>query len=95
MWSDDPSLARPVPAAGPWTLGAFKTPELKNVALTAPYGHGGNYAALSDVVELIRTGGLPAGSALTEGTTEPWVAPFSEADVTPLTTFLQTLQMSH
>jgi cytochrome c peroxidase len=95
VWSDDPSLARPVPSAGPWTLGAFKTPELKNVALTAPYGHGGNYASLSDVVELIRAGGLPAGSALTEGTTEPWVAPFSEADVTPLATFLQTLQMSH
>jgi cytochrome c peroxidase len=94
-WSDDPSLARPVPSPGPWTLGAFKTPELRNVGLTAPYGHGGNYASLTDVVELIRAGGLPTGSALTEGTTEPWVAPFDEADVAPLATFLQSLQMSH
>jgi cytochrome c peroxidase len=94
-WSDDPSLARPVPAAGPGTLGAFKTPELKNVALTAPYGHGGNYASLSDVVELVREGGLPAGSALTVGTTEPWVAPFAPADVAPIATFLQSLDMMH
>jgi cytochrome c peroxidase len=94
-WSDHPSLARPAPSAGPYTLGAFKTPELQNVALTAPYGHGGNYASLGDVVELIRTGGLPAGSTLTEGTTEPWLVPFDEADVAPIATFLQCLDMTH
>ncbi|HEX3343118.1 MAG TPA: cytochrome c peroxidase, partial [Polyangiaceae bacterium] len=92
-WSDDSSLARPSAIAGAWTLGAFKTPQLRNVALTAPYGHGGNYANLSDVVELIRTGGLPAGSPLTEGTTEPWVVPFDAANDAPITTFLQSLGM--
>lgn len=65
------------------------------MALTAPYGHGGNYVSLADVVELIRGGGLPAGSALTEGTTEPWVAPFDHADVAPLAAFLQSLETMH
>jgi cytochrome c peroxidase len=87
-----PSRVSP-PVAGAWTLGAFKTPQLRNVALTSPYGHGGNYANLSDVVELIRTGGLPAGSALTEGTTEPWLVMFDQANDAPITTFLQSLDM--
>lgn len=91
-WSDDPTLARALPTAGPWTLGAFKTPQLRNVALTAPYGHGGNYANLSDVVELIRTGGYQ-GTNLTEGTLEPWLAPFDASLDAPITTFLNSLQM--
>jgi cytochrome c peroxidase len=93
-WSDDTSLARIAPVAGAWTLGAFKTPQIRNVALTAPYGHGGNYENLADVVELIRTGGLPAGSALTEGTTEPWVVSFDRSLDAPITTFLQSLDMN-
>jgi cytochrome c peroxidase len=92
-WSDDTSLARPPPVPGAWTLGAFKTPQLRNVALTSPYGHGGNYANLSDVVELIRTGGMPAGSSLTEGTTEPWLVMFDQANDAPITTFLESLDM--
>ncbi len=92
-WSDDPSLARPAPVATPGTLGAFKTPQLRNVALTAPYGHGGNYAQLSDVVELIRTGGMPAGSVLTEGTTEPWVTLLDPSLDAPLVNFLKSLDM--
>ena len=92
-WSDDTSLARPAATPGAWTLGAFKTPQLRNVALTSPYGHGGNYANLSDVVELIRTGGMPAGSPLTEGTTEPWLVTFDPANDAAITTFLQSLGM--
>jgi cytochrome c peroxidase len=92
-WSDDPSLARPAPAAGAWTLGAFKTPQLRNVSLTAPYGHGGNYSSLSDVVELIRNGGLDAGSPLTEGTTEPWLVRFDAGSDTPIVNFLDSLSM--
>lgn len=92
-WSDDRSLARPAPIVGAWTVGAFKTPQLRNVALTAPYGHGGNYANLGDVVELIRTRGLPAGNALTTGTTEPWLTPFDPSNDAPIATFLQSLDM--
>jgi cytochrome c peroxidase len=94
VWSDDPSLGRAAPTAGPATLGAFKTPQLRNVFLTAPYGHGGNYSSLADVVELIRTGGLPAGARLTTGTLEPWVTTFDASLDAPIATFLQSLAMT-
>jgi cytochrome c peroxidase len=42
--------------------GAFKTPSLRNVALTAPYMHTGEVATLEDVVELYDKGGDPKGS---------------------------------
>jgi cytochrome c peroxidase len=38
-------------------LGAFKTPQLRNVALTAPYMHDGSEATLRDVVEIYDRGG--------------------------------------
>ncbi|MBK7875707.1 MAG: cytochrome-c peroxidase [Planctomycetes bacterium] len=37
--------------------GAFKTPTLRGVALTAPYMHDGSLATLKDVVEFYRRGG--------------------------------------
>jgi len=37
--------------------GAFKTPGLRNVALTAPYFHNGGYATLRSVVEFYNRGG--------------------------------------
>jgi cytochrome c peroxidase len=91
VWSDDVWEARDAPLAGPWTFGAFKTPQIRNVALTAPYGHGGNYVQLSQVVDLIRTGGMPAGSPITSGTVEPWVAPFDPSSEAALVAFLQIL----
>jgi cytochrome c peroxidase len=42
--------------------GAFKTPTLRNVTLTAPYMHTGELATLEDVIELYNKGGEPAGS---------------------------------
>ncbi len=38
-------------------VGAFKTPTLRNVALTAPYMHDGSLATLEDVVEFYDKGG--------------------------------------
>jgi cytochrome c peroxidase len=40
-------------------LGAFKTPSLRNVALTAPYMHDGSIATLEAVVEFYDRGGNP------------------------------------
>lgn len=37
--------------------GAFKTPTLRNVALTAPYFHNGGYSTLRQVVEFFNRGG--------------------------------------
>ena len=41
----------------PEDRGAFKTPSLRNVALTAPYMHDGSVATLEDVVEFYDRGG--------------------------------------
>jgi cytochrome c peroxidase len=38
-------------------LGAFKTPSLRNVAQTAPYGHAGQFTSLVEVLEFYRRGG--------------------------------------
>ena len=38
-------------------LGAFKTPQLRNVALTAPYMHDGSEKTLRDVIEFYDRGG--------------------------------------
>ena len=38
-------------------IGAFRTPSLRNVALTAPYFHDGSAATLEDVVRFYIKGG--------------------------------------
>ncbi|HEY8519828.1 MAG TPA: cytochrome c peroxidase [Gammaproteobacteria bacterium] len=44
-------------------VGAFKTPTLRNVAVTAPYMHDGSLATLREVVEHYNNGGVtPAGA---------------------------------
>jgi len=43
-------------------VGAFKTPTLRNVTLTAPYMHTGELATLEDVIELYNKGGDSTGS---------------------------------
>ncbi len=52
--------------AGRYTLsrsdaewGAFRTPSLRNVAMTPPYMHDGSLATLEDVVEFYSAGGRP------------------------------------
>ncbi len=54
------------------TIGAFKTPTLRNVALTAPYMHDGSIATLRDVVIHYNNGGVtnegdPVNSFLSGG----------------------------
>lgn len=44
--------------------GTFKTPSLRNVGLTAPYFHSGNYADLRSVVEFYARGGSQRAKAL-------------------------------
>jgi cytochrome c peroxidase len=41
----------------PKDMGAFKTPQLRNVALTAPYMHDGSEATLEDTIEFYDRGG--------------------------------------
>lgn len=43
----------------PTDFGRFKTPSLRNVALTAPYMHDGSFATLEEVIEFYDRGGIP------------------------------------
>jgi cytochrome c peroxidase len=43
----------------PGDNGKFKTPTLRNIALTAPYMHDGSLATLEEVLDFFATGGLP------------------------------------
>lgn len=45
-------LGRFVVSGNPSDIGKFKTPSLRNVALTAPYMHNGMIASLKDVIEI-------------------------------------------
>jgi cytochrome c peroxidase len=53
----DPGRYNVTGATEDW--GRFRTPTLRNVALTAPYFHDGSAATLSDVVEIYDRGGNP------------------------------------
>jgi len=50
--SDISELGRFVVTGNPSDIGKFKTPSLRNVALTAPYMHNGMIASLKDVIEI-------------------------------------------
>jgi cytochrome c peroxidase len=52
-------LGRFIVTKEPKDIGAFKTPHLRNVALTAPYMHDGSEATLRDVIEFYDKGGNP------------------------------------
>jgi len=60
-----PDLGRTLVAGDESTIGAFKTPTVRNIALTAPYMHDGSLATLMDVVLHYDRGGTP-NSALSE-----------------------------
>jgi cytochrome c peroxidase len=61
MWSDDlADMSRAADVAETPTAamrGAWRTPGLRNVALTAPYMHDGRYATLAEVVDHYNRGG--------------------------------------
>lgn len=58
----DHGLAADLPGgvpANPQYDGMFRTPSLRNVALTAPYGHNGYFATLKEVVQFYNTRDVP------------------------------------
>jgi cytochrome c peroxidase len=74
IFSDDPpvGLARIAAAASvPGELGAFRTPTLRGIALTAPYFHTGFAPTLRDVIEFYDQGGGTEGFV---GTKDPVMA---------------------
>ena len=69
--------------------GAFRTPPLRNVAVTAPYLHDGSAATLFDAVAHVASGGLPAQAA--GGAAGVLHEPLSVSDRHDLVAFLHTL----
>ncbi len=69
----------------------FRTPSLRNVALTAPYMHDGSLGTLWDVVRFYAAGGSPHPGQ------DPRIRPLAltEADVTALVAFLESLTGSN
>ena len=65
----------------------FRTPSLRNVALTAPYMHSGEFLTLRDVVRFYNQGGVP------NELLSPQIRPLhlSDSDEAALTAFLGTL----
>ena len=65
----------------------FKTPSLRNVALTAPYMHDGSLSTLREVVELYDRGGIPHDGL------DPLLEPLglTEGEVDDLVAFLESL----
>lgn len=74
--------------ARPADLRAYRTPSLRNVALTAPYMHDGSFATLEEVLDYYAGGGNPADAAQ-----DPRILPFAldPADRTALVAFLHAL----
>jgi cytochrome c peroxidase len=79
--------------AAPSTLGAFRTPSLRGVASTVPYGHGGGFGDLTAVIEAHRKGGLPPNSRYAVGETEPWAQGFDPQLTRTIQPFLHVLRM--
>lgn len=69
----------------------YRTPTLRNVALTAPYMHDGSLATLRDVLLFYDRGGVP------NEVLDPLIRPLglSDAEITDLLAFLQSLTGSN
>jgi cytochrome c peroxidase len=89
-FSDAPRPFR-VPVDGAHALGAFRTPTLRGVPFTMPYGHGGGFGGLISVVDAHRTGGLAASSRYAMGEAEPWAQGFDAALTRRMVSFLHVL----
>ena len=84
---DDPGLATMTGRAE--DRGRFRTPSLRNVAVTAPYMHNGSVETLRGVIEFYAAGGRPEGgpdrSSLVPG------FEIGENEIRHLTAFLESL----
>lgn len=85
---DAPDLGRWEVTHDPADLRAFRTPSLRNVALTAPYMHDGSLATLEDVLDHYARGGTPS-----DPQQDPRIRPFAldGADRAALLAFLRSL----
>lgn len=90
-WSDAPAAAKPFVADDPSMLGAFKTPTLRGLPTSAPYGHGGTLNTLADVTKHYGDRGLTHADPGAFGSTEQWVPNFDSGVMSELPAFLEVL----
>ncbi|MHB8079682.1 MAG: cytochrome-c peroxidase [Candidatus Krumholzibacteriia bacterium] len=83
----NPDLGREVVSKDPRDRGRFKTPGLRNCALTAPYLHNGTEKTLRDVIDLYDRGGVPNANL------DPLMVPLqlTEGEKDDLVAFLEAL----
>jgi cytochrome c peroxidase len=83
----------------PADMGRFRTPSLRNVALTAPYMHDGSIATLEDVIRHYAEAGrtIADGPHAGVGARNPWKDPLivgfsiTDAEIADLVAFLESL----
>jgi len=92
-WSDAPGAAKTLvfTGAAPNMVGAFKTPALRGVATTAPYGHGGMYPTLLEVSRHYATRGQLVTPAKAVGLVEVWSTSFDANAQAVLPVILQVM----
>ena len=73
-------------------IGAFKTPTLRGLPGSAPYGHGGKLTTLDDVAELYSTAGLSASDVRAIGAAPPWLVTFDHTAKEAVVPFLNVLE---
>jgi cytochrome c peroxidase len=71
--------------------GLFRTPTLRNIALTAPYMHDGRFSTLREVVEHYNEGGHPSPTISPLMKFQGVGLELSEQDIDDLVAFLETL----
>ncbi len=74
-------------------MGAFKTPTLRNIALTAPYMHDGSLKTLKDVIIHYNNGGVTPAGAQVNAYLSGGIRPLNLTDsqIDDLDTFLEAL----
>jgi cytochrome c peroxidase len=91
--SDDPTagalLSSLVSESG--QLGQLRTPSLRNVALTGPWGHGGTFSTLTDVVKHYGQAAPLQAGPRTAGQRDPAIPAFLSGHDAVLVAFLQSL----
>ena len=77
-WSDAPSAAKPLAftTAPASMVGAFKTPSLRGVSRSGPFGHGGKFASLLEVAKHYGQRAQMVAPDKAAGTVEEWVPTF-------------------
>lgn len=87
-----PDLGRYVQYQMPQLKNAFKTPSLRNVAITAPYMHNGVYSTLEEVVDFYNKGGGTGLGLSVENQTLPTdELKLNEKEIKALVAFMKTL----